>query len=260
MGADEELKGGYGYGLLPAEFHTLLADAYPNLNETTYLDHAASTPPIPSAVQAFAQSLTTDLFSNPHSLSPSAVKTGDAIDRMRGRVLKELFGVAAGNGSGSGDEGWDLVWTAGTTASLKLVGDCFPWDGSSTRYRYLKESHTSVVGVRGCALSNGARVDALDSPPGNDGDEFEGITLWAYPAQCNVTGSRLGLDLGRDLKRNAKTKGRQGKLAILVDAAAYLSTTPLDLDSIPYDEAPDFIACSFYKIFVRPHLHFPLAS
>jgi hypothetical protein len=78
-----------------------------------------------------------------------------------------------------------------------------------------------------------------------DGDENT-KTLWAYPAQRNVTGSRLGLDLTRELKRRSDA-------AVLVDAASYLSTSVLDLDSIPYEEDPDFLVCSFYKMYVRSY-------
>ena len=232
---------GYGYGHTPDTFHSLISTEYPNISaDTTYLDHAASTPPLPASLQSFAQAITTTLYANPHSQSPSSTATSYAIDDTRTGVLKELFGVE-GNG-------WDLIWTAGTTASLKLVGEHFPWDGQTTRYRYLKESHTSVVGIRGCALARGTLVDTLSGPSPEDG--FNGTTLWAYPAQCNVTGSRLGLDFCKELKQDHRENGK-GDLVVLVDAAAYLSTTPLHLGRIPYNDAPDFIACSFYKIYVR---------
>lgn len=232
---------GYGYGHAPDAFNSLISTEYPNVfADTTYLDHAASTPPLPASLQSFAQAITTTLYANPHSQSPSSIATSCAIDAIRTRVLKELFDVKS--------DGWDLIWTAGTTASLKLVGENFPWDGQTTMYRYLKESHTSVVGIRGCALARGARVDALSCPFPED--EFNGTTLWAYPAQCNVTGSRLGLDFCEELKRGHREKGK-GDLVVLIDAAAYLSTTPLHLGRVPYDDAPDFIACSFYKIYVR---------
>jgi molybdenum cofactor sulfurtransferase len=103
------------------------------------------------------------------------------------------------------------------------------------------------VGIRGCALAKGALVEALDVKDIGLGNGDENTkTLWAYPAQCNVTGSRLGLSLTRELKRRSNA-------AVLVDAAGYLSTSVLDLDSIPYEEAPDFVVCSFYKIYVRPY-------
>lgn len=69
-------------------------------------------------------------------------------------------------------------------------------------------------------------------------------SLAAYPAQCNATGSRLGLELGKRIKQSSPNT------AVLLDAAAYLSTSVLELGAIPVEEAPDFVACSFYKVFV----------
>jgi molybdenum cofactor sulfurtransferase len=96
-------------------------------------------------------------------------------------------------------------------------------------------------------LAKGASVEYLDMKDIGlcDGDE-DTDTLWAYPAQCDVMGSRLGLGFARELKRRTK-------VAVLVNTAGYSSSTVLDLNSIPYDEAPNFVACSFYKIYVRPH-------
>jgi len=233
----------YGYGLDQTSFSSLISKEYPALKDTVYLDHAASPPTPPSAVQSFANALSNTLYANPHSHSSSSSSTALEIDRIRGRVLQVLFGV-----QNPQDRKWDVIFTAGATAALKLVGEAFPWNGTSTRYRYLKESHTSLVGIRGCALAKGASVESIDLRDIELGSGDETIeTLWGYPAQCNVTGSRLGLSLARELKRRSNT-------AVLVDAAGYLSTSVLDLDSIPYEEAPDFVACSFYKIYVRPHL------
>jgi molybdenum cofactor sulfurtransferase len=163
--------------------------------------------------------------------------------------LRVLFGV-----KNPQDRKWDLVFTSGATAALKLVGETFPWNGPSSRYRYLKDLHTSLVGIRECALAKGATVESLDLKDIGLGDRDDNThSLWAYPAQCNVTGSRLGLGMARELKRN-------NNAAVLVDAAGYLSTSVLDLDSIPYEEAPDFLVCSFYKIYVRIHIIHLLVS
>jgi molybdenum cofactor sulfurtransferase len=236
----------YGYGLGAAAFSHLISEEYPSLKDTVYLDFAGSPPAPPSTVHSFANALTGTLYSNPHSqLSTTAAQ----IDRIRGRVLRELFGV-----KNAQDQNWDVVFTAGATAALKLVGESFSWniDGRSAVYRYIKESHTSLVGIRGCALARGARVESMGL---DDIERFVDAstetTLWGYPAQCNVTGSRIGLQLGRELKR--RSNGNR-HTAVVVDAAAYLSTSILDLGSIPYDEAPDFVACSFYKVYVRQSL------
>jgi molybdenum cofactor sulfurtransferase len=233
----------YAYGLDQASFLSLISTEYPALKGTIYLDHAASPPTPPAAVQSFANALSNTLYANPHSHSPSSSSTTLEIDRVRGRILQVLFGV-----KNPQNRKWDVIFTAGATAALKLVGEAFPWNGPSSRYRYFKDSHTSLVGIRGCALAKGALVESLELKDIEFGSGEENIeTLWAYPAQCNVTGSRLGLGLARELKRRSNA-------AVLVDAAGYLSSSVLDLDSIPYEEAPDFVACSFYKIYVRPHV------
>jgi molybdenum cofactor sulfurtransferase len=161
-------------------------------------------------------------------------------------VLRDLFGLG-NTPPRRDDQGWDLIFTSGATASLKLVGAYFPWNGPSTCYRYLKESHTSLVGIRNCALAKGASVESVCLSD-IDFRKQDGPTqtLWGYSAQCNVTRSRLCLELAIKLKR------QNANMAVLVDAASYLSTPTFQLDSMPYDEAPDFLTCAFYKICVRP--------
>lgn len=206
--------------------------------DTCYLDYAAS-PPVPlSILHSLSTAVSKDLYSNPHSRSYSSVLTTNAIDRIRDQVLEEMFGL-----SGPSRQDWDVVFTSGATAALKLVGDSYGWEGA--RYRYLKESHTSLVGVRGCALAQlGAEVVAMGAQEMEQLDGKEKETLFGYAAQCNATGARLGTTFGQELKR------RHPESFVLLDAAAYLATTPLDLRSIPLETAPDFIACSFYKTFV----------
>lgn len=204
---------------------------------TCYLDYAAS-PPVPlSVLHSLSSAVSKDLYSNPHSRSYSSVLTTTAVDRIRDQVLEEMFGL-----SGSSRQDWDIVFTSGATAALRLVGDAYEWKGA--RYRYLKESHTSLVGVRGCALSQGAEVVAMGAQEMEELDGNEEGTLFGYAAQCNATGARLGTTFGQEIKR------RHPESCILLDAAAYLATTRLDLGSISLDAAPDFIACSFYKTFV----------
>lgn len=232
------------YGLSSTSFADLLAAEYPAIHssELVHLDHAASPPPPISAITAFATKLSTSLYFNPHSHVP----THQEVDDMRSRVMHILFGLNQRD-----QEGWDMVWTSGTSASLKLVAENFLWCPRS-KYRYLKESHTSLVGVRGCALAGGAEVESLTLDaflsPVSVASDCNSHVLHAYPAQCNVTGSRLGLHPALSIARVPK-KG-EAKHAVLLDAAAYLSTSPLDLSTVPYKDAPDFIAGSFYKVYV----------
>ncbi|KAF7319885.1 Molybdenum cofactor sulfurase [Mycena kentingensis (nom. inval.)] len=201
----------YGYAYTPDEFHKSVQAEYPALQDTTYLDHAASTPSARSTLLSFA----------------------DKIEQCRGHILQDLFGLA----DPAARAQWEVIFTSGATAALKLVGDAFPWR-TGAQYAYLKQSHTSLVGVRGVAMARGVEVAAMEAEDMVDGQ----AELFAYSAQCNATGSRLGLGYGRRLKE------RNPRSYILLDASAYLSTSVLDLGSIPFEYAPDFIACSFYKI------------
>ncbi|GAA5885063.1 hypothetical protein JCM6882_007214 [Rhodosporidiobolus microsporus] len=246
---------GYGLGDVDA-YEAMRAKEWPALRAETYLDHAASPPAPLTPVQRFASTLATTLLTNPHSASPSGTATSSAIDVVRGRVLTELFGVKKER-----LDRWDVVFTAGgATQGIRLVGDAWGWrkkEEMSGRpgLSYLVESHTSLVGLRGIALSRCSPVvshptpssllrSALSSP--SPSSLSSSPTLYAYPAQCNATGSRLGLGFCAQIKR------ADPGAAVLVDSAAYSSTSVLDLGAMKEKEAPDFVVASAYKIFGWP--------
>lgn len=116
----------------------------------------------------------------------------------------------------------------------------------------------SLVGLRGYALAQECRVVAHQTPeellrsaanrsasPSTSSAVSQPSTLYTYPAQCNATGARLGLRFAAQIKR-ADPEAR-----VLVDAAAYSSTSVLDLGTLPPAESPDFVVASVYKILVR---------
>lgn len=216
----------------------------PQLLDACYLD-AAAAPPYPSGlVKAVADELSCKLLSNPHSKSPSAISTADQIASIRLRIMHELFGI-------QDTHNWHLVFTSGTTASLKLVGESFDWhtlrDAANGKagFSYLRESHTSAVGIRDLASREG-----ITSSSFTEQDDVAGIAqqgLVVLPLQCNATGRRYT----HLLKRVCRAKAE--KTLVLVDAASYLSSaTRLDLSRMEQAERPDMIAFSFYKIFGYP--------
>ena len=195
-------------------------------------------------MRAVADELSTQLLSNPHSKSPSAISTADQIASVRLRVMRELFGI-------QDTHNWHLVFTTGTTASLKLVGESFDWTTLSkasrgkTGFSYLLESHTSAVGIRDLAARAGVASSSFTAEDDVAHVGQEGLVV--LPLQCNATGKRYA-DL---IKRICRSKGEHA--LVMVDAASYLSSSQrLDLSRLSADETPDLVAFSFYKIFGYP--------
>lgn len=202
---------------------------------------------------SFAEDMNTSLFGNPHSQSPSSVRSTVRIERVRARMLK-FFKADA--------EFFDLIFVANATAAIKMVMDGMR-DHGSFWYGYHADSHTSLVGVREVAsegskcftsdldvetwLSNDAA--SLDPPPFQS-KTTENIGLFAYPAQSNMNGRRLPLSWPGQLR--ASNLKQHHQVYSLLDAAAFVSTAQLDLSD--WENAPDFTALSFYKIFGFPDL------
>ncbi|MCJ1461443.1 hypothetical protein MMC07_000040 [Pseudocyphellaria aurata] len=204
-------------------------------------------------MESFAEDMNTSLFGNPHSQSPSSMRSTVRINRVRARML-EFFKADA--------EFFDLIFVANATAAIKMVMDGMR-DHDSFWYGYHAESHTSLVGVREVA-SKGSRCFTSDSDvetwlsndaaslirPSFQSKTTEDIGLFAYPAQSNMNGRRLPLSWpGRLRASNLK---RHHQVYSLLDAAAFVSTAQLDLSD--WENAPDFTALSFYKIFGFPDL------
>lgn len=86
---------------------------------------------------------------------------------------------------------------------MKIVGETFPW-GPKSKFRYLRENHNSVLGMREYALLNGGTFKAVDEKSveqwlKDEGDLLvqgpfsEGMpvhSLFAYPAEDNFAGNR----------------------------------------------------------------------
>ncbi|OZJ04813.1 hypothetical protein BZG36_02356 [Bifiguratus adelaidae] len=163
------------------------------------------------------------------------------VEAVRRRVLKH-FNADPGE--------YDIIFTANATASIKLVAEMFPWQQGS-QYVFFQESHTSIVGIRGF----------LDNIPGTtshmvserelkeaqyclEKGNNEAPSLFAYPAQCNFTGTRFPQSFAHSVARNNQN------FKVLLDASSFCTTAALDLSNI--EGSPDFVSFSFYKIFGSP--------
>ena len=201
--------------------------------------------------------MNSSLLGNPHSNSPSSMLSTNVIESTRLQALQFFK---------ADPEHFDLIFVANATAAIKLVMDCFSdHSGKAAQwYSYHADSHTSLVGIREiaspssqCFMSD-KEVDhwifyrqsrKIRESIVSDASPEEGISLFACPAQSNMNGRRLPLSWAGAV-RSSNTVNSQ--VYTLLDAAAYVATAQLDLSDA--DEAPDFTALSFYKIFGFPDL------
>ncbi|KAL5345647.1 hypothetical protein ACLOAV_009401 [Pseudogymnoascus australis] len=219
---------------------------YPMLKDEIYLDHAGTTLYSKSLMERFATEMISNLYGNPHSSSPSSQASTARIDDVRIRVL-EFFNADPVD--------FDVVFVANATAGIKLVMDAFRSRADGFTYAYHSDSHTSLVGVREtaaesfCLGSDDVEAMISGSKPFFDGGGDNRLGLFAYPAQSNMNGMRLPLRWPGQLR--SASEGTS-KIYTLLDAAALVSTSKLDLSDV--HNAPDFTVLSFNKIFGFPDL------
>lgn len=175
---------------------------------------------------------------------------------------------------------YNVIFTSGCTAALKLIGESFDYTNSDDKdskgcYCYLEDNHTSVTGVRELAAVRGVTVKTISMSTAHDvlkqngncrlsptmsilhevtsnANAGGGNSVFAYPAQSNFSGFRYPLewiDRVHSGWLNGTNQHQQSDTwYVLLDAAAFVSTAPLDLTK----HSPDFVTLSFYKMFGFP--------
>ncbi|GIZ49256.1 hypothetical protein CKM354_001228800 [Cercospora kikuchii] len=210
---------------------------YPMLkDDALYLDHAGTTLYSKTHLDRFHADMLANLYGNPHSASPSSQKSTLEVEDIRHEVLRWFD---------ADPDVFDLVFTANTTAAIKLVADAIRESEGGFSYGYHTDSHTSLVGVR--ELTSEHRCFKSDEEVEAwlaEGASSPGTQLFAYPAQSNMN--------GRKLPREWARKCRDHRIYSFLDAAACAATSPL---SFAYAEcAADFTALSFTKMFGFPDM------
>eukprot|EP01026_Neomeris_dumetosa_P051267 TRINITY_DN4507_c0_g1_i3.p1 TRINITY_DN4507_c0_g1~~TRINITY_DN4507_c0_g1_i3.p1 ORF type:complete len:788 (-),score=106.11 TRINITY_DN4507_c0_g1_i3:276-2639(-) len=211
-----------------------------------YLDYTGSSVYCNSQLQAALEELSTQMFGNPHSANPSSQLTEEKVEEVREMVAR-FFNADPGK--------YQVVFTRSATGALKIVGETFPWS-SNSMFRYLRENHNSVLGIREYTLQNNGTFEAVDEEwvqnwcdqsqietSANSQDVV--YNLFAFPAEDNFAGVKYPLDWIRSVQQKSTDKQ---KWMVLLDAAAFVGTQPLDLEKAP----ADFVAISFYKMFGFP--------
>lgn len=215
-----------------------------------YVDYTGSGIYQKKQLDGVLKDLSTNLYGNTHSVNPSAKNSDSMVSKMRSEVLK-FFNADPAE--------YTVIFTSGTTAALKLVGETFPWSNNS-HFIYTRANHNSVLGVREYALDKGATFDCVDLDTLMD--EFAARTsgqlpksggtestyhLFAFPGECNYSGKKYPLEL-IEMFHNGSLGMKKGRYFVLLDAAAFVPTSKLDLSIYK----PDFVTISFYKIFGYP--------
>ncbi|KAL6709726.1 hypothetical protein ACN47E_001155 [Coniothyrium glycines] len=213
---------------------------YPMLQDTTYLDHAGTTLYAKSLIERFSADMVSNLYGNPHSASNASQLTTRRVEDVRYRLLA-LFNADP--------QEFDVVFVANATSGIKLVMDAFRDREEGFWYGYHRDAHTSLIGVREvavqhqCFASDQEVNDWIDQQDNKVGQ----AQLFAYPAQSNMNGRRLPSDWSRRIRER-----KNNIVYTLLDAAALVSTSPLDLGNP--EAAPDFTVLSLYKMFGFPDL------
>ncbi|GKU00620.1 molybdenum cofactor sulfurase [Fusarium langsethiae] len=198
-------------------------------------------------MDSFAHEMTTVLYGNPHSASPSSQHSTSRVEDARMNLLT-FFGADPTE--------YDVVFVANATAGIKLVVDAMRTQPQGFQYAYHQACHTSVVGVREEAVAS-ISIDNNDigswlrgQSPFQDTTNSSPTTLFAYPAQSHMDGRRYPLSWAKDIQTAPHNNGHQ--VLTLLDASSFVATSRLDLSNPQV--TPDFIVLSLYKIFGFPDL------
>lgn len=231
-----------------------------------YLENAGATLYPQSLLVNVNEDLMSNVYMNPHSDK----YTKDCIEQIRCMILRH-FNTDPSN--------YTVIFTSGTTHSLKLILEAFRFSSikdthnerNNGAFVYLRDNHTSVLGLRELASDRNADVIHIGH------DEFlkamntyqnhktswkekyknsdEANTLFVYPAQSNFNGYKYPIDAIDNIKDGCLINTLKRNLCqinnnwyVLLDAASFVSTSKLDLSKTQ----PDFVCLSFYKIFGYP--------
>ena len=222
----------------------LRAEDYRRLDqaEHVYLDYTGAGIYAESQVRKHQQILLENTFGNPHSSNPTSQAATKYVESARAYVLSYFKADPAE---------YDVIFTANASGALKIVGESYPF-GAGDQYLLTFDNHNSVNGIREFAHGKSATVTYLpvvlpDMRVDEDMlSEFlgkarpGGNNLFAYPAQSNFSSVKHPLAWIE--------KAHAAGWDVLMDAAAFAPTNPLDLSIYK----PDFVPLSFYKIFGYP--------
>jgi molybdenum cofactor sulfurtransferase len=222
---------------------TLRTSDYSRLDrgEHIYFDYTGGGIYAESQIRKHQELLNENVFGNPHSSNPTSIVATQLVEGAREYILKFF--------NADPDE-YLAIFTPNASGALKLIGESYPF--SNGRYLLTFDNHNSVNGIREFAHARGGevtyipvmlpemRVDASQLNVELARPSKNGHNLFAFPAQSNFSSVKHPLAW----IELAHSHGWD----VLLDAAAYVPTSKLDLSKVK----PEFVPISFYKIFGYP--------
>ncbi|KAK4113672.1 PLP-dependent transferase [Canariomyces notabilis] len=257
---------------------------YLDANHQVYLDYTGSGLAARSQRQHHEQRLSQFPYGNPHSINPSSAAATEAIERTRARILAHVNASPADyavvftpNATGAARlvgeaypfrKGTRYVLTADNHNSVNGIREFARAKKATTVYVPLAQGTDLRVGekdvlaalapkmkrgktrqlVKSALNCRGGMLGRLASslPCHHDSNRDRQVKkkgLFAYPAQSNFSGVQHPLSW--------VSLAQQAGYHVLLDAAAFLPTSPLDLSG-PEGVKPDFVLISWYKVFGYP--------
>lgn len=223
-------------------FEKLRKKEFARLDKTgqVYLDYTGGSLYPASLVEKHQRYLQQAVYGNPHSTNPASRLSERMVEEAREKVLHFFHA-----------KDYHCVFTANASAAVHIVAECYPFT-SDSHLLLTADNHNSVNGLRRyCSLKGGSHtyspMNDLDLTINKEalckllrGYKDKKNKLFAFPAQSNVSGVQHSLYW----TSVAQNEGWD----VLLDAAAFVPTSPLDLSTVQ----PDFVPLSFYKIFGYP--------
>lgn len=229
---------------LRRKFDILRSSEYSRLDpdKHVYLDHTGAALHPETVSNRHADMLRNHVFGNPHSGNPTSKAATKLVDEIRNQIL-EFFNASTSE--------YCVIFTSNASGALKLVAESFPFQSSSSLL-LLADNHNSVHGIREYAVAAKASVRYIGLDEEMRAHRVKhhltnvarrhpnSPNLFAYPAQSNFSGVQHSLSY--------ISYAQSQNWTVLLDAAAFVPTSPLDLSKV----SPDFVAISFYKIIGYP--------
>ncbi len=219
----------------------------------TYLDHAGCPLPGKGLLQAVFNDLQSQLYANPHSVGGIiSTRTDSILENTRKHILRFIH---------ADQDEYEVIFTAGATASVKLIVDIIDWKKDPFHFIYPQNIHTSLLSIRNYVKTwDYLPVDSLFETNSSQSFQHDSESNNAYnnlffaiPAECNMSGAKLQVNKLFPILEKYRNCCHD-RFYWLLDIAKFVATSALNINEwFPKPETrPDFMILSFYKLFGYP--------